>query len=402
MRAIALVALAALVLPAVAAQDAPARRYDYPQPLVDLLPSWIQDAEALARGSEGAPWWPETEGFLAKAKDAHRDGRFRVAVFHLETFHELLLAHRLMDEANASFASEAQKKTFILGRTQAWHADAEDAWLDYRARLHALDGELRSLRSVERALYSADVALQAIQLADDHELLARDFQQGGAVSRGYALALVRASHTPLLVVGYAGDMLDPAVRDEGLPPRLLDEPWANVTSAALDVEEGGQLPPYLETLEKRAAPARANGEALLAVTAALAEARAERAQGMSTIFGDASSRGKDVVGDATRGMLRQLNNTTVERVRAYGLDAVFTSDAIDRALFTQEFVERGLADVGTLVAGWAALEHQAYVATALAAASPVRPPENETPAPGALAALAAVGAAALLARSRRA
>lgn len=397
MKRVAFALAALLLLPlASAAPSEP----DYPDGLAALGATWIEEARALGEPSRAQPWWPEAQVWLDNATAANDAGRFRIVVFHLETYHEVLLTKRLMDEA-APLGSDAERKSFVLQRVEGAHEDALAAWAAYRAKLHALDGQMRSLQSIEQALYSADIATTGILLAADHEALARDFPRSEGFQEGYVLALVRATATARLGVEWASDMLDAASASEGLPPRVLDEPWANLTSAALQDYEG-TVPAYLKPYEDLSKPARENNETMLAVAIALAEQRAIRQNGMNTIFGDATSRGKDIVADAARGMNRQLNNTTLETPRSYGLTGVFTSDAIDRARYTNEFIARGQAQIGTVTTAWAGLEHAGYVLNALAPVSPVQPEpvEKETPGP-ALAMLALVAAAVALTRRAR-
>lgn len=373
---------------------------DYPDDLLALLPAWTEGAESLARAQDHEkPWWPQAESYLQKAKDAAEAGRFRVATFQLETFSEVVLVNQLLDDT-ASLGSDAERRSAIAQRTRAWNEEAEAAWLGFRERLHGYDAQLRSLTTIEKALYASDLALTAALSMDEHDLVSREFAKQGGVPDGYVYALVRASHTPLQAIGWAEAVLAAAARGEGLPPRVVDAQWANVTAAALNVT-GSDAPDFLETMETLAQPARENGEGVLAVAFSLAEQRATRANGMQTIFGDAEARGLAVVADASRGMSKQLNNTTLDAPRAYGLEGVFTSDAIDRARFTNEFVASGNATLATVIVAWAALEHQAYATSVLAAASPVRPsPQDETPAAAlGLVALALV-AAALFARRR--
>lgn len=399
MRLVALALVALLLAPAGVAKSEPA----YPSELRALVPAWLAEARALGEPSRGAAWWPEAQVWLDNATAAEGAGRFRIAIFQLETYHEVLLTKRLVDEA-APLGSDAERKSFVLQRITDAREDADAAWLAYRAKLHGLDAQLRSLQSIEKALYSADIATSGFLLLADHEPLARDFPRAQGFPEGYVLALVRATHTARLDVEYASDMLDAAVEGEGLPPRVLDGPWANLTASAL-VPYEGDVPPYLKAYEEAIGPARANGESVLALAIALAEQRAIRQNGMNTIFGDASSRGKDVVNDAARGMRKQLNNTTVDLPVSYGLSGVFTVDAIDRARYTDEFVARGEAQLGTVTTAWASLEHAGYVLDALAAVSPVEPSTEEKGAPGFGAAALVVAALAVAltrgARTRR-
>jgi hypothetical protein len=396
-RALALLILALLALPA--ARAVPSEP-EYPEEILALLPGWIDEAAALVQEDDRErPWWPEAESFLQKARAASDAGRFRVGLFHIETFDELLVARRLMDDA-ATLPSEAEGRTYVLRSTRGWNQDAMQAWADYRAELHAYDGELRSLVTLEKVLYASDMATSAAISARTHESYARDFPSQPGIPDGYVFALVRASHAALLTIERSQQILAEVVKGEGLPPRIVDEGWADLMEVSLEADRGTPAA-HLESLDALARPVRENGESTLAVAMELAYQRANRASSMQTIFGDAASRGQPVVEDAARGMGRQLNNTTIETPRSYGLSGVFTSDAIDRALFTQEFVSSGNATLATVIAAWASLEHQQYVTTALSFASPVKPepPVDDTPAaPLALMALALVAAA--LARRR--
>lgn len=393
------VAVALLVLVALPTAHAKPE-YDYPDDIVGLLPKWTAEVEALAQPADHErPWWPQAEGFLVKAKEARDAGRVRVAMFHLETFAELVTAHHLMDEAEA-FGADAEKRSFVLQRTNDARSDAERAWTAYRERLHRYDGEVKSLHTIEKALYSADLALGAIVSTDAFDALARQFPHEEGFPEGYVVALARATTTPLLDIGWAEDILAEAVKAEGLPPRVVDEPWNNLTMAVVAYRANStEVPFYARSLDARAKPAREANESLLALAAVIAEQRSARADGMQTIFGDANSRGMDVVRDSSRGMGKLLDNTTLDTPRSYGMLGVFTSDAIDRALLTTDYVAEGKADLNVVIAAWVSLEHQTYVLGALGKVSPIQPPapvEEEKGAPGAgllIASLALAGAA---------
>lgn len=373
----------------------------YPAELTALLPRWIDEAEALvAPGAQERPWWPEAERFLTMAKDASSGGRLRVAMFHLETFTELTLTGQLMDDANASRTSDAERKAYIQQRVGAMRHDSEEDWARFRATLHGYDAQLRSLQTIEKALYAADIAATGRLLVDTYDGYAQEFPRQAGVPKGYVMGLVRAAHTSGLNVGWAQDMLAESVKQEGLPPRVLEEPWANITSAAVQVPEG-DVPSYMRPLADLADEARANNETLLSIVLSLAEQRAARAYEMHSIFGDAESRAKNVVADSAAGMNRKLRNTSVETPRGNGLTGIFTGDAIDRARYTNELHEQGKADLGIIIIAWSALEHATYVHATLASASPVVPPEPTTQTPGpALAALLAVLALAALTTRR--
>lgn len=390
----------ALALLVAAPQAGAARAPDpYPADLAPLAARWIQEAEAFGASSANATWYSEAESYLLKAKNASAEGRLRVASFHVETYTELVRAHRLLDEA-AAYRSDAEKKSYILGQTHEWRAEAEQAWTGYRARLHSYDGQLRSLHAIEKALYSADVAFATYAEGKRYDDIAREFPRSPGVERGFVLALARASSTVSLDVGFAHDILDVAIASEGLPPRVNDEAWANATAKAVEEVPEGALPGYVSGMEEIARPIRANNESLMSIAISLAEQRTMRAMNMETIFGDAQSRGKNIVADAARGMGKQLNNTTVQKVQAYGLEGVFTADAIDRALFAQGFIERGEATIGTVLTAWSSLDHAGYAASLLAGVSPVKPAEAKKESPG-LAPAAALGAVALLAVALR-
>lgn len=360
----------AIVLVTLAPCASAAPEDEYPAAFVALLPGWIRSAEGLANGSDhAAPWWPQAQAFLDKAHAAADAGRFRVATFHVETFTEVVLANKLMDESQ-SLGSDAERRAFIATRTSAWNQDAEDAWRAYRAKLHRYDGELHSLQTLELAVYSADMALGGATGAGDHAPYAREFPKQEGVPDGYVLALVRASHTSLQTLRWADRMLDEALSMEGVPPRVNDTAWAEIGQVAIASAPDGQ---EAERLGEIAAPARANNESMLAIASWLAEQRVMRAGGMQTIFGDAGTRGLDVVNDAARGMNKQLNNTTLEDAHDRSLLGVFTVDAIDRARFTNEFIANGTADLGTVIVAWSALEHQAYATAAFGYASPTPP-----------------------------
>lgn len=403
-RALLALALATLVL---GASSASARgEAEWPDDIEALLDGWISEAEAIGAPYAERPWYPEAEAFLEQAKEAREAGRFRVALFDLETYTELALAKALLDDAS-NLTSEGERKTLAIERTRAWATQAREAWGALRADLHEHDGELGSVRSVERALYAADIGIVARLMLDEHARLSKELPKEPRLDEGYALALVRASHSQLLNLGWASDVLGTLGAVEGLPPRLDEAVWANVTAASLRPRaEDEQVQPMLEPYLPLEDEARENGEGILATALALAELRTQRTSGIYVIFGDATSRGKDVVADAARSMGRRLENATLEDPRGYGLEGVFTADAMDRAAYTLEFVERDQADLGLVVSAWATLDHADYVLSAVAPASPVRPASTEADAReetplGALAPLAALAVAARFAWRRR-
>lgn len=404
MKIFALALVALLLVPAAHAATNTGE-ISYPPGLIALLPAWIQEAEAMAVAEDkGKPWWNEADGFLARAKEAQGQGRFRTALFHIETYRELLIANRLIDEAKAP-ANANQPKSYVLQRVAGEKDDADAAWLAYRAKLHGYEGQLHSLQTIEQTLYSADLALAGMLASTEFDSLAGEFPKQEGFPEGYVFALVHASYTPLLEVGWADAILADAVKQEGLPPRIDDEKWNNFTSASTAYGLEGASPSYLEALDLLARPARNNGEGILSVAFVLAEQRATRANSMQTIFGDARSRGLSVVTDAARGMNKQYNNTTLEASRNVGLVGLFTSDAFDRVQLTQKYLASDQADLGTVISAWSSLEHAAYATSTLAAVSPIAPlpdtsPTKGTPGASVLALLGVALVAAMLARRR--
>lgn len=392
---VALIAVVASLAPGGQAAVAP----EFPPSLLALLPAWMADAEALAANDTGKDWYPEAKRFLDSAKEAQADGRFRSAIFDLETFHELVLTGQLIEQG-ASLPSDAERKSVILQRTAQWHAEAGHAWTAYRDQLYATEGDIRSVRGMELALYSAEQAIGGRLLLDERELVAREFPKQPGVERAYVLALVRASHTSLLDIQWAQDILSVVTEHEGLPPRLNETVWRDAGNISLQPLIG-TVPAHLQPLEKIADEARTRNETTLAIAVNLAEQRASRATNIFIIYGDATSR-RNVTGDATAAMGKQLDNLTMDPPREYGLLGVFTADAIDRGVKTREYALQGQAELGIIIAAWAALDHQGYVTATLGAASPIQPASvdpdpAETPL-GWLVALAALGVVALARR----
>lgn len=396
----AIAALLALLLLAPGARGQPAAP-EYPEDLRALLDGWMRDAEALGAPSKGKPWYPDVETWLAKARQAQADGRVRVAMFDIETYTELVLAHELVEDANET-GSDAEGRALVVARTREWQQQAEAEWTELRAAARELDADARSLHTIEQATYGADIGLMGMLLTQQMDLLARDLGSRTQIDVGYVAAMVRASHTALLDATWGRDIIESAGALEGLPPRVLDDRWANLSLAAR--YGPSPAPPYLEPYEKRAEGPRANNESIVSLAFALAEQRAARENAIQGIFGDARSRGKAVVADAARGMGKTLNNTTMETARAVGLRGVFTADAIDRASYTQEVVASGNAELANVVVAWSGLDHAGYVVETLGAVSPVEPvvASPTKPTPGASLALAGLAllAAALLARRR--
>lgn len=390
----------ALLAPTVSAQAPTA---EYPSTLTALLPAWFADAEAMAANSTEAPWYPEAKRFLDSGREAQEQGRFRSAVFDLETFTELVIAGQLADEGK-SLPSDAERRTMILQRTLQWHTEARGAFDAYRARLDGIEDDIRSLHGLEIAMYSAEQALTARLMTNDREFLARDFPKQPTVDRGYVLALVRSSHTALLTIGWAEDILDTVSTYEGLPPKVNETAWDTIRAVALAPREGAAT--NVEAYAAIGDEARAANESILATVVNLGEQRSSRATNIYVIYGDATSRNLDVVGDATRAMGKQLANASMDEPREYGLLGVFQADAIDRAQKTHEFATDGKADLNLVIAAWASLDHARYVTLTLGGASPIQPAAiDETPVKtpvAAWAAVAALGVAALAAGRRKA
>lgn len=396
-------ALAALLLapllPSALAETAPS---EFPPEMKALLAKWVGEQEALLTEDDRArPWFPEADEFLQRAKNASAAGRVREGMFHLETFHEILVTKRLLDEG-ALLTNDGDRRLLVLQRLRAVHSDAEIAWGEYRERLHGYDGAVRSLHAVETAVYSSEIALGSMVGAQSFQPISDAFAKERGFPEGYVMALARTSATALVSVGWANDILGEAAKLEGLPPRLVDEGWTNVSALAL--ASGVDRPPaHLEGIEVLADPARANNESLLAIGFMLATQRAARISSMETIFGDATSRNPNVANDTARYMAAQANNTTLEAPRSFGLLGLFTSDALDRVRLTQEYHARGKAGLEVIFVAWAALDHQSFATTALGRMSPIQPPPpeaNEAPGVGALALVALVALVAALARRR--
>lgn len=372
-RALALFMLALLLVPQ--AQAAPTIP-EYPPEFLALAKKWIAEAESFGENDTTKPWYPEAAKFLALSKDMIADGRVRATMYELETYYELVLTGRVIDDAQA-LASDAERKTFALQRVGVWREESIAAWADYREKLVQISGDVHSLQAMEIVLYSADNALSGRLTIEDHQLLARDFPKQPTFSRDYLLALVRADHTSLLNIQWASEMLDVAGIREGVPPRLEEANWSVQVNTTLADPGYTNVPAHLETIEKIAVDVRANGEGVMAMALYLAGQRVSRATNIVVIFGDAQSRGMDVVTDASRGMLKQLNNTTSDAAKSYGLLGLFPADAVDRGVFTQSFVATGQADLSTIISAWAGLDYQGYATAVLAAASPIVPQDDE-------------------------
>lgn len=402
--ALALALALALVVPSVArANDFPPKP-EFPPEVLSLVGQWVNESRQLGANDTQRPWYPQAQGFLDNATHALQQGRARTAMLDVETYTELVLAGEIMDQA-ASMSSDADRRTFAIARTNAWDQQSIAAYGDYRAKLHALEGGLHSLRGLEMALYSADEALSAGLAMDGHADIVKQFVKAGGFSRDYVLALVRADHTPLLDLHWANDLLDAAGQFEGLPPRIVAANWTLIANASLqDPGYGNQTPQQLQGLEALAKDARADNESVMAVAINLAEVRADRAQQIEIIFGDAQSRGKDVLHDAAHGMNGELNNTTMAFPQGYGELGVFTADAVDRTVFTDEFLDRGQAQLSFIIAAWSGLDYQDQAVRTLAAVSPIVPPPapapHKTPLEPAVL-LIALGVTALLLTRRR-
>lgn len=354
-----------------AAEGKPLPEPDYPEHLLDLMPGFIADAEALARPADKErPWWPQVQEWLDNASNASEADRFRIVLFDLETFTELLFAKQLIDEAQA-LPNDAERKTFVIQRTSAWKQDADAAWSRYREKLHSYDGQLQSLHTVEAALYSADLALTSALSAASHTALAREFPAEPGFDEGYVVGLVRYSHTPFLRLQWADAVLQAAADLEGTGPRIREDAWANLTAQALAINGTG--PAHVAELRTLGDPVRANGEGTLALAVALAEQRSARLSEIQLLYGDAQTR-LDVLSDAAKFLGRRLENLTLESPRSIGLHGSFTSDAADRAHYALEFHERGQSSLGLLLATWANMDHADYVVAALGSVSPVTPP----------------------------
>lgn len=395
-------ALAALLLvPLARAQSAPVPAH--PPEILALLPPWI---DALAQQATPAdreqPWWAQAQHFLTRAQDARDAGRFRSALFHAETFEELLIGNRLLDEV-ATLPATSERKAVILQRTSAWNDEATRAWEDFRAKLHEYDGDLRSLHTIEEVLYASDLALAGALNDLNYDAVVQDLASKPSYTDQHVFALVHSSLVALHQIERARDVLGTAVKDEGLPPRIDDAKWTELATTALTEQTNPTRTQAPLALLVR--PVRENAEATMAVAMLLADQRAGRAANILTIYGDARARGLDVITDSGRAMSKQLNETSYEAVHAVGAQGVFTSDAIDVALLMREYVANGNATLETIVSAWAGLDHQGFVTNVLAHVSPIVPtasPTEKTPGPAPwLVAIALVGAALLARRARK-
>lgn len=416
-RAFVLLALALFLAPSASAASAPRIAPEFPEDLQALGPRWVADVGERIAPYADRPWFAEMDGFYQKAKREADEGRLRAAIFDLETVIELLEANILVDAAPQR--SEAERKAIVLERTQAMHREGEAAWSDFRERAKGLQDEIESLHTLEIALYASDLALTAKLNLDNYVHLVPEFRKAN-FSREATLDMLRASRTPGTALAFANDILDVAMAREGLPPRLEAARWQEryvVPELARPPEEDGRLAAW-ENVAKEVRPAE---EGIMAVAIGLAEQRALRQQQISLTYGDAGSRGLDVLHDAVRYMERRLNRTSYEDVRPHGVLGVFTADAVDQAQFVLDFAAAGKAQLPFVTATWATLDHQEFAALVLADVSPIAPAEptnlgfqndltrytvkeeeKQTPAAPALLGLGVIGLAAIALRRRRA
>lgn len=379
MRAVALLLVALVLAGCAAPAEAPTPKYptypngqdpSYPEAYRNASARWLGEAEANLSPHAGRPWHAENAAFLEKARGEVAAGLVRSSMFDLATTEELLRANLLMDEAEP-LGSDAERKSFVLERTSEWAREANASWEAFRADLHRLDGEVRSLHAIEAALYAADVAIGAKLALDTHDEIARELPKTPDFVREAVLDVVRASWTPQVDLHYAQDLLAIARGYEGLPPEAnrtrFDEQLRVVLAPVQD--ETGRLAAW----ESFAPSVRENDEGLLAMAIYTAERRAERLQSISLTFGDARTRGLDVVNDANKFMGVRLNRTSLDDVRAHGLQGVFTASAVDHARFVKDLAAQNKTDLGILMNAWANLDHQEIVAVVLAQISPVDP-----------------------------
>lgn len=396
--------LAAILLsaPLAAAKDLPALAA--PPVLLDLLPGWLDAADAAGRDAQGAPVSQAAQEYLGLARAAAAQGRFRVALFDLETHAQQVEARRLLDAAAAQ-GSLARQKEHVLAQDALLRAAAMEDWAAYRERLHALDGRLKSLHAAELALLSADLALSAVLQTHDGESIRVSFAHDEGIDERLVAGLARTSVGVSRSLAWATDVLDAAAGLEGLPPRLDEAAWSQAVATAR-TPLPGDLPSHLEGLERVAGSARAQGEDLLAVALHLAELRQDRLAFILQQYGDASARGLDVVRDATTGLRRAIENVSVDAPASAGLLGAFTATALDHAAYTLSFADEGRADLPTLAYAWAALDHQARATEILAQAAGKAPTSagttQDTPGPGVALVLGAGAAGALALRRRRA
>lgn len=421
----ALVAMGIVLLlagPALAQQATPkAPPVDFPEDVEALARGWVADVEARVAPHADKPWFAEMDGFLQKAKREAEEGRVRAAMFDLETTDELLRANLLLDETAGR--NDADRKALVIERTQAWRAEGDAAWEEFRARLKSIEGDIGSLHTLELALYAADLAIGAKLNLDNHKALVPEYRKVN-FSREATLDLVRASATPVLDLAFADDVLDAALEREGLPPALNATRWNNryaIPETRREPDETGQV----RLWEAFAPEVRANDERTMSVAIGLAEQRELRRQQIALTYGDAASRGQDSVNDAAKFMERRMNRSSYDDLRPHGLLGIFTADAVDQARFVLSFHEQGKAQMGFLTSTWANLDYQEFVAVTLADVSPVRPDtptnlgyqndlarymqnttaENDkksnTPGAGATLVLAGVAAALAIASRRR-
>lgn len=397
MRLVALALAALVLLPTVSATTP---RPEFPNDLKTLLGKWIATEEALITDEDrGRPWFEGAYEFIARAHTANTHGRVREGMFHLETFHELLLTKRLMDEA-ATFANDGDRRVFAIQQLRATQSDANAAWAGYRERLHSYEDDIRSLQTLEMTLYSTDTAITGLMSLAVFDNIANALSKERGFPEGHVYALVRSSATPLMNMQWAEDMLTVSSEADGLPPQIVAERWANLTAGAINVST--QPAPSLEGLFELARPVRENGEGTLAFGFLLTAQRLSRLASMESIFGDATQR-RSVLDDATRFMSNAANNTTLDAPRSVGLQGVFTSDALDRVILTQRYLDEGKAELPIVLLAWASIDYAAYATNALATVSPIVPPvEPEKEAPGVGSGLlVAVITAVVVARGRR-
>lgn len=372
--ALALLLVALLLAPSAGAARAPAA---YPDPVAKLATKIVERVAPLEAESRNESWWADAQPWLERARDHAAQGRFHATLYDAETFEEIVVAHQLSDEVNRSAQTVGDQRTHMLTRVTAWRAESNDTWLAFRAKLHQVDGTVRSVQALETALFGADLALQSKAADSRFDAYVGAFKRQPGLTFVDIRDFARVTKSIQLDVLVAGDIVDAALAQDGVPPAILPEKWANFTAAAR-VDPGADsatLAPY-EILVK---PAREHNETILSLAATVVERTAQRLSEIQTVYGDAASRGLTVMTDADRGFQRQLNNTTLAPAQSRGLAGVFSADAIDKGVYVQDAVDNGTVTLGVIEAAWADLDHAAFANILVAALSPVSDPNAPGP-----------------------
>lgn len=370
-RTLPALALAALVLAPALAPSATAIEVPdalpFPDDYARVARAWIGEARAELDAQGDSEWARSVASDIDAAQAYADDGRVRASTLKLANARVAMRFHPLWEDASAA-GSESARRARVLAAADAMRAEAARAESSFRAALHALDGNLSSVASLEAALLAADWATDGVYALSAFQPF-REEAATGELDASLTLGLVSVTIGAAIAFEYAEDLVPLAAAREGVEPRILPEKWRNLTYAARAAADVPQSPPATAPYDALTRATNATSEDLLGVASFFGSLRSQRVAGVQTMFGDAATRGLGAMSDLSDNINTSLAKSVLPTWRAAGYEGLATLDGTDLALYLRDTPDPTLAEYAR---AWIAVEHPRTVATVLAQVSSER------------------------------